>query len=120
MTTMTNVVEPMTSPTARNVAAVEARSPEGGCRCDLRSYRGSVTGMKLSVSLPDDDVAFLDDYARARGVESRSAVLQRAVRLLRAMELADAYETAWAEWDESDDARAWDSIVADGLERPAV
>ena len=40
--------------------------------------------MKLSVSLPVDDVAFLDEFAQAAGMDSRSAVLQRAIAMLRA------------------------------------
>ena len=42
--------------------------------------------MKLSVSLPEDDVAFLDEYTTSHGVPSRSAALQQAVALLRAHE----------------------------------
>jgi Arc/MetJ-type ribon-helix-helix transcriptional regulator len=71
--------------------------------------------MKLSVSLPSEDVAFLDAYAAAQGVESRSAVLHRAVRLLRASELTDAYEDAWDEWAASDDAALWESTATDGV-----
>ncbi len=40
------------------------------------------------MSLSDDDVAFLDEYAEAQGIASRSAVLQRAVMLLRTSQLA--------------------------------
>lgn len=71
--------------------------------------------MKLSVSLDDDDVAFLDTYAADHGVTSRSAVLQHAVALLRARELGDEYEAAWAEWAAEDDAALWDATSADGL-----
>ena len=71
--------------------------------------------MKLSVSLPDEDVEFLDDYAREQGVESRSAVVHRAVRLLRATELTGSYEDAWAEWASSPDAAGWDATSADGV-----
>jgi Arc/MetJ-type ribon-helix-helix transcriptional regulator len=71
--------------------------------------------MKLSVSLPDEDVEFLDAYAATQGVESRSAVLHRAVRLLRATELTGSYEDAWEEWASSDDAALWDSAAADGI-----
>jgi len=71
--------------------------------------------VKLSVSLPDDDVEYLDAYARARGLDSRSAALRRAVRLLRASELGPAYEAAWAEWAASDDATLWDAASTDGL-----
>jgi Arc/MetJ-type ribon-helix-helix transcriptional regulator len=71
--------------------------------------------MKLSVSLPEEDVEFLDAYAAAQGVESRSAVLHRAVRLLRAAELTTAYEQAWDEWATTDDASLWDLTASDGV-----
>ena len=50
--------------------------------------------MKISVSLPDEDVEFLDAYAAAEGVASRSAVVHKAVRLLKASGLGGAYEDA--------------------------
>jgi Arc/MetJ-type ribon-helix-helix transcriptional regulator len=71
--------------------------------------------MKLSVSLPAADIDFLDTYAEAQGIASRSAVLHKAVRLLRASELGPAYESAWAEWDGSDDAGLWEQATGDGL-----
>ncbi|MPZ88854.1 MAG: ribbon-helix-helix protein, CopG family [Nitriliruptorales bacterium] len=71
--------------------------------------------MKLSVSLPDEYVEFLDAYAREQGVTSRSAVIHEAVRLLRASGLASDYAQAWDEWAESDDSDVWESTVADGL-----
>lgn len=71
--------------------------------------------MKISVSLPDQDVEFLDSYAQAQGYESRSAVVQTAVRMLRSSKLGDAYADAWEEWDESGDAELWDQTASDGL-----
>ena len=71
--------------------------------------------MKLSVSLPDEDVEFLDAYARSAGVESRSAVVHKAVRLLRTSELGASYEAAWREWDDAGTATDWDAAVGDGL-----
>lgn len=71
--------------------------------------------MKISVSMPAEDVEYLDAYARDRQLESRSAVLHKAVRLLRASELGAAYEDAWAEWDESGDSDLWDAAVSDGV-----
>ena len=71
--------------------------------------------MKLSVSLPDEDVEFLDSYAETQGFASRSAALHRAVRLLRATSLGSAYESAWQEWSNSDDSAVWDAAVSDGL-----
>lgn len=70
--------------------------------------------MKLSVSLPDEDVEFLDEYARARGYDSRSSVVHKAVRLLRASELGSAYEDAWSEWA-VDEAEVWETATGDGL-----
>jgi Arc/MetJ-type ribon-helix-helix transcriptional regulator len=71
--------------------------------------------MKMSVSLPEEDVEFLDTYAKEHGVDSRSAVLHKAVDLLRDAQLAGAYEEAWASWASSGDAQAWDAALADGL-----
>jgi Arc/MetJ-type ribon-helix-helix transcriptional regulator len=71
--------------------------------------------MKVSMSLPEEDVEFLDSYAQAQGYPSRSAVLHKAVRLLRAAELGDAYEHAWGEWVESGDAALWEVATGDGV-----
>jgi Arc/MetJ-type ribon-helix-helix transcriptional regulator len=71
--------------------------------------------MKVSVSLPGEDVQFLDDYAREQGLDSRSAALHRAVRLLRTAELGGSYEAAWDEWATRDDGALWDATTADGL-----
>ena len=71
--------------------------------------------MKLSVSLPDDDVEFLDAYAEEQGIESRSAALHRAVRMLRASQLEDAYSEAWDEWSSDKTNAFWDAVANDGL-----
>jgi len=71
-------------------------------------------GMKVSVSLPDDDVAFLDRYVVTRGIPSRSAAVHRAVELLRAEELGPAYADAWDTWA-ADEADTWETTVGDGL-----
>ena len=71
--------------------------------------------MKVSVSLPDDDVRFLDAYALEQGLESRSAALHRAVRLLRTADLGASYEAAWEEWASGADATRWEATATDGL-----
>jgi Arc/MetJ-type ribon-helix-helix transcriptional regulator len=76
--------------------------------------------MKLSVSLPDEDVEFLDAYASEQGFASRSAVLHRAVRLLRAAELGAAYEDAFVEWEDAGEATVWDATAGDGLATDAA
>jgi Arc/MetJ-type ribon-helix-helix transcriptional regulator len=74
---------------------------------------GGTDGMKVSVSLPEEDVEFLDSYVKDHAVGSRSAVLHEAVDLLRAAQLAGAYEDAWASWASSDDSEAGDAAIAD-------
>ncbi len=71
--------------------------------------------MKVSVSLPDDDVEFLDRYAASQGIGSRSGAVHKAVRLLRASELGPAYEEAWSDWAGGDDAQLWETTSGDGL-----
>ena len=46
---------------------------------------GQVTN---SVSLPEEDVALVDEHARREGLASRPAAVHQAVRLLRRVELA--------------------------------
>ena len=72
--------------------------------------------MKISVSLPPLDVELLDTYAHAHALGSRSATIQHAIDLLRQVELADAYEEAWDEWDGSGESPLWDAVGADGLQ----
>ena len=71
--------------------------------------------MKLSVSLPGEDVEFLDAYADAHAMASRSAVVQQAIDALRREQLPDAYRQAWEVWGVSADAEVWDQAVGDGL-----
>jgi Arc/MetJ-type ribon-helix-helix transcriptional regulator len=70
----------------------------------------------MSVSLPEEDVEFLDTYVKDQGAGSRSAALHKAVELLRAAQLASAYEDAWASWDSSDSPGDWEAVLADGLD----
>ncbi|MGW2635414.1 ribbon-helix-helix domain-containing protein [Streptomyces sp. NPDC001348] len=71
--------------------------------------------MKISVSLPQEDVAFVDEYARRTEAESRSAVIHAAIGLLRAAQLEAEYTEAFAEWDAGEDAGFWDGLSGDGL-----
>lgn len=71
--------------------------------------------MKLSISLSDEDLALVDDYAAKAGLTSRSAAIQRAVRLLRHATLDADYASAWNEHDASGESSAWDAVTGDGL-----
>jgi hypothetical protein len=71
--------------------------------------------MKLSVSLSDEDVALLDAYVKRAGLPSRSAGLQRAIRMLRYPALEEDYSDAWDEWSATGEDSAWEMVTADGL-----
>ena len=72
--------------------------------------------MKISVSLPEEDLAFLDEYGTRTAADSRSAVIHAAIQLLRTEQLEDDYVRAWQEWDEDETASAdWDGTTGDGL-----
>lgn len=71
--------------------------------------------MKISVSLSEEDVTFLDAYAEEQGIASRSAALHKAVRLLRAVELSESYADAWEEWGTAEERGVWNASTADGL-----
>ena len=65
------------------------------------------------MSLPKEDVTFLDAYVEEKGLASRSAALHRAVRLLKASGLGSAYEAAWLEWQDENES-LWDATSNDG------
>ena len=71
--------------------------------------------MKLSISLPDEDVAVLDEFARTAGLPSRSAAVHHAVRMLRLPDLEQDYAAAWQEWETSGEEAAWSVTAADGV-----
>jgi Arc/MetJ-type ribon-helix-helix transcriptional regulator len=75
--------------------------------------------MKLSVSLPVEDVTLLDEYARASGLTSRSAAVHQAIRLLRLQHLEQDYSAAWDEWESSGEEAAWSGTATDGLDSAA-
>lgn len=71
--------------------------------------------MKLSVSIPSEDVAFLDEYAAAHDLSSRSAAMHVAIKALRISDLPGSYAEAWTDWEAGDDADGWDTAAGDGL-----
>lgn len=69
--------------------------------------------------MSDEDIAVLDKYVEMAGLPSRSAGLQRAIRMLRYSTLEDDYDAAWSEWAAAGDGEAWDETVGDGLDDAA-
>lgn len=70
--------------------------------------------MKLSVSVPSEDLAFLDRYASEHALGSRSAALHHAIQALRVSALPGSYAEAWADWDADGDADVWEPATGDG------
>jgi Arc/MetJ-type ribon-helix-helix transcriptional regulator len=62
-------------------------------------------GVRISVALAADDVAYLDEYARRNGLGSRSEALRRAIRLLRTIDVSGSVGPVW-------------DRVPDGLDSP--
>jgi Arc/MetJ-type ribon-helix-helix transcriptional regulator len=71
--------------------------------------------MKLSVSLSDEDVEVLDTYIQRAGLPSRSAGVQRAIRMLRYSALEADYDNAWVEWSVVGEDELWKNTAGDGL-----
>jgi Arc/MetJ-type ribon-helix-helix transcriptional regulator len=71
--------------------------------------------MKLSVSLSDEDVRVLDAYVKRTGLPSRSAAVQRAIRMLRYPGLEEDYGNAWAEWSAAGEGDVWEDATGDGF-----
>ena len=54
--------------------------------------------MKVSVSLPDEDVEFLDDYAAAQGIPLAIRRLAQGCSSVARLGARPYYEAAWTEW----------------------
>ncbi|GGF29928.1 ribbon-helix-helix protein, CopG family [Subtercola lobariae] len=69
---------------------------------------------KLSVSLSDNDVEYIDELARDHS-GNRSAVIHDLVRIAREMRAVRDYAAANDEWIASTESRAWDAAAHDGI-----
>lgn len=65
---------------------------------------------KISISLSQSLLQFIESYKIAKGCKSPSQVIELALELLRNQELESAYRQASSEVDSD-----WDLTVADGL-----
>ena len=71
----------------------------------------TVRSAKISVSLPEEWLRYVEEYRQRHGVTSRSEVLVRALRALREAELAEGYRQMAQDYAQADEA--W---VDSGLE----
>ena len=72
--------------------------------------------MKLSISVPDEQVELIDRVMTAQGLTSRSAAIQQGIELWLNQALVEDYTAAFREWDASGESAEWESVAADGLE----
>jgi len=72
--------------------------------------------MKVSLSLPEEDVRFLDEQTSLGRYASRSAAAAGAIRTMRSQELTDSYVAAFDEWAASGEAALWEATTADGID----
>ena len=69
--------------------------------------------MKISDSLPAVEFEFLDKCVDDGQYPSRSAVVLRALRLLRSADLGAMYADAFTEWDKSKEGLDWNAVDAE-------
>ena len=72
--------------------------------------------MKVSVSITDDDLGFIESQVAEGRYPTRSAAMHAAIKSLRARDLEAQYAEAAREWQASGDQAAWDVTVGDGLD----
>ena len=66
--------------------------------------------MKFSINLPAAEMNFLDKCVEDGRYPSRSAVVLRALRLLRSADLGAMYADAFTEWDKSKEGIDWNAV----------
>ena len=72
--------------------------------------------MKVSVSIPDEDLAFLESQISSGRYPTRSAAMHAAIKSLRSRDLEAQYAEAARDWQESGEQAHWDVTIADGLD----
>lgn len=73
----------------------------------------SMTIAKLSVSIDQQLLTFLEGYQQEHQIKSKSEVISEALRLLRERELESQYAAAMQEWKQ--EADLWEAVTGDGL-----
>ena len=72
--------------------------------------------MKVSISLPEDEVRLLDELVERHKLSTRSAGARRALKALRSEQLAAEYEACFSDPQFGERSDLWDATVADGLD----
>lgn len=72
--------------------------------------------VKVSTTLAERDLVFIENYANRHGLPSRAAGFHAAISALREKELEAQYEEAYHEWYISGEAEVWECVSGDGIE----
>lgn len=72
-----------------------------------------MTIAKLSVSIDQQLLTFLEDYQQKYHIKAKSEVISEALRLLREKELESQYAAAMQEWKQ--EYEVWEAVTGDGL-----
>lgn len=72
-----------------------------------------MTIAKLSVSIDQQLLTFLEGYQQKYQIKAKSEVISEALRLLRERELESQYAAAMQEWKQ--ESEVWEAVVGDGL-----
>lgn len=72
-----------------------------------------MTIAKLSVSIDQQLLAFLEGYQKKYNIKAKSEVVSEALRLLRERELDSQYAAAMEEWQQ--ESELWEVVTGDGL-----
>jgi len=72
--------------------------------------------VKVSTTISEYDLAFLERYANRHRLQSRAAGFHDAISALREKELEAQYEEAYQEWYESGEAEVWECVSGDGID----
>ncbi|MFI6881724.1 hypothetical protein [Streptosporangium canum] len=74
--------------------------------------------MDTSVTLSGQDVFLIEYHQNQKGAKSRSAVIRKALQLLREFTLEEDYAAAFGEMDGNGGADLGDSMVGDRVDEP--
>lgn len=73
-------------------------------------------GVKISVSIPEDELALLDELIAREELPNRSAGVRRAIEEFRRARLAAEYKECFSQPSFEDEAKLWEDTLADGLD----
>jgi len=84
------------------------------------SYPSSIQGVKVSISLSDRQLEFVDQKVAQGAYASRSAAVAAAIRRLQERDLVLEYAQEQELRDAFGESGTWDSTLTDGLDDEAV